>query len=82
LKQTYVDTVRLLLFVAPRVFASGRLGLKGGTGLNLFIHDMPRLSIDIDAAYPDRAAPWELAIAAEQVHLLELRKQPVARSAP
>jgi len=64
LNQTYVDTVRLLLFVAPRVFASGRLGLKGGTGLNAFIHDMPRLSIDIDAAYLDHAAPWEVAIAA------------------
>jgi hypothetical protein len=28
MNQTYVDTVRLLLAVAPQVFASGRLGLK------------------------------------------------------
>ena len=25
--------------------------LKGGTAINLFIRDMPRLSVDIDLAY-------------------------------
>jgi predicted nucleotidyltransferase component of viral defense system len=25
--------------------------LKGGTALNLFIHDLPRLSVDIDVTY-------------------------------
>ncbi len=25
--------------------------LKGGTALNLFIHDLPRLSVDIDLTY-------------------------------
>ena len=38
-------------------FLKGRLALKGGTALNLFIFDVPRLSIDIDLNYvgaPDR----------------------------
>ncbi len=32
-------------------FLKGRLVLKGGTALNLFIFDVPRLSIDIDLNY-------------------------------
>ena len=56
----YIDTVRLLLAIAPTVFASDRFAMKGGTALNLFVQDMPRLSIDIDVVYvdhvPDREA--------------------------
>ena len=37
------------LFSHP--FLKGRLALKGGTALNLFIFDLPRLSIDIDLNY-------------------------------
>jgi len=36
----YVDTVRLLLEIAPTVFASGRFAMKSGTALNLFVQDM------------------------------------------
>jgi predicted nucleotidyltransferase component of viral defense system len=32
-------------------FLKGKLVLKGGTALNLFIFDMPRLSVDIDLNY-------------------------------
>lgn len=56
----YVDTVRLLLAIAPAVFASGRFAMKGGTALNLFVQEMPRLSVDIDLVFvdhrPDRPA--------------------------
>ncbi len=48
MNQTYIDTVRLLLAIAPAVFASGRFAMKGGTALNLFVQQMPRLSVDID----------------------------------
>ena len=64
MNQAYVDTVRLLLLVAPHVFASGKLGLKGGTALNLFVHDMPRLSVDIDAVFLDHTLPREVALSA------------------
>ena len=49
----YVDTVRLLLAMAPAVFASGRFAMKGGTALNLFVQEMPCLSVDIDLAFVD-----------------------------
>ena len=50
----YIDTVRLLLDVAPDVFPSGAFAMKGGTALNLFVQDMPRLSVDIDVVFVDR----------------------------
>jgi predicted nucleotidyltransferase component of viral defense system len=53
--RVYADTVRLLLTVAPEVFASDLFAMKGGTALNLFLHDMPRLSVDIDVVY----MPWQ-----------------------
>ena len=49
--KSYVDTVRLLLEAAPEVFRAGCFAMKGGTALNLFVQDMPRLSVDIDVVY-------------------------------
>lgn len=49
--KTYADTVRLLLAVAPDVFANDIFAMKGGTAINLFVRDMPRLSVDIDVVY-------------------------------
>jgi len=46
--KTYADTVRLLLAVAPDVFANDIFAMKGGTAINLFVRDMPRLSVDIE----------------------------------
>jgi hypothetical protein len=51
LNQEYVDTVRLLLSVAPTVFQSPHFALKGGTALNLFVQNMPRLSVDVDIVF-------------------------------
>lgn len=47
----YVDTVRLLLEAASEVFRTNIFAMKGGTALNLFVQDMPRLSDDIDVVY-------------------------------
>jgi len=47
----FVDTVRLLLEVLPGVFAGNNLALKGGTAINLYLDEMPRLSVDIDAVF-------------------------------
>lgn len=47
----YIETVRLLLDVAPFVFADGRFAMKGGTAINLFCREMPRLSVDIDLVF-------------------------------
>ena len=37
--------------VRDHPFLKGKLALKGGTALNLFIFDLPRLSVDIDLNY-------------------------------
>ncbi len=60
--KVYVDTVRLLLDTAPHVFHSDRLALKGGTALNLFVREMPRLSVDIDVVYTDHQPSREDAM--------------------
>jgi predicted nucleotidyltransferase component of viral defense system len=62
MNRIYVDTVRLLLETAPHVFHSNRFALKGGTALNLFVMDMPRLSVDIDVVYTDHRPSWEDAM--------------------
>ena len=47
----YAEQVRLLLSVLPDIAAEEVFALKGGTAINLFYRDMPRLSIDIDLVY-------------------------------
>lgn len=43
--------VRLLNMMVAHPFAGPRMALKGGTALNLFVFDVPRLSVDIDVNY-------------------------------
>jgi predicted nucleotidyltransferase component of viral defense system len=51
--------VALLIEVMPFVAAEETFALKGGTAINLFLRDMPRLSVDIDLAYLPVAARAE-----------------------
>lgn len=51
--RNYIEVVRLLLEIAPAVFAIPSFAMKGGTAINLFIEDMPRLSVDIDVVFTD-----------------------------
>lgn len=60
----YVETVRLLLAVAPAIFESSRLAMKGGTAINLFVQPMPRLSVDIDCAFVDHTLARDDALLA------------------
>ena len=52
--QTHIDTVRLLLRVVPDIFRNKIFAMKGGTAINLFVQDMPRLSVDVDVVYVPR----------------------------
>ena len=45
---TYMATARLLTEIAPVVFESGIFALKGGTAINLFLRNVPRLSVDLE----------------------------------
>lgn len=47
----YKNQVSLLLSVLPEVAKESCFALHGGTAINLFIRDMPRLSVDIDLTY-------------------------------
>lgn len=47
----FYQQVQLLVAVLPRVAEEACFALKGGTAINLFIRDLPRLSVDIDLAY-------------------------------
>ncbi len=51
INQTYINQADLLLQVIPHIANEKTLALKGGTGINLFLRDMPRLSVDIDLTY-------------------------------
>lgn len=52
MKETgYFKQAKLLLQVLPYLERSGHFALKGGTAINLFLRDMPRLSVDIDLTY-------------------------------
>src|SRR6202451_363836 len=47
----YVHQVDLLLKILPIVAKESCFALKGGTAINLFVRDLPRLSVDIDLVY-------------------------------
>lgn len=47
----YRAKVDLLMRVLPHVAEEEIFALKGGTAINLFLWDMPRLSVDIDLTY-------------------------------
>lgn len=47
----YIRQVELLLKVLPLIQKHVFFALKGGTAINLFVQNMPQLSVDIDLAY-------------------------------
>lgn len=49
--EVYTRQVALLVRTLPFVAEEDCFALKGGTAINLFLRDMPRLSVDIDLAY-------------------------------
>ena len=62
--KSYIDSVRLLLECVPVVFQIPKFAMKGGTAINLFIQNMPRLSVDIDLVYTDHNMPRQAALKA------------------
>lgn len=60
----YEPQVRLLLRCLPEISRHPCFALKGGTAINLFVRDLPRVSVDIDLTYlplkPRREALQEI----------------------
>lgn len=55
MNEVYKKQVRLLLDVLPEVAKENCFAMHGGTAINLFVRDMPRLSVDIDLTYVEIA---------------------------
>jgi predicted nucleotidyltransferase component of viral defense system len=53
-RNPYFGRVELLVRALPSVAKQTCFALKGGTAINLFVRDLPRLSVDIDLAYLPR----------------------------
>jgi predicted nucleotidyltransferase component of viral defense system len=51
MEKAYKEQVALLLNVLPEVAKEKCFALHGGTAINLFFRDLPRLSVDIDLTY-------------------------------
>jgi predicted nucleotidyltransferase component of viral defense system len=49
--EIYRRQVALLIRLLPIIAEEKYFALKGGTAINLFVRDMPRLSVDIDLTY-------------------------------
>src|ERR1700675_2729843 len=48
---TYRKQVALLVRILPLIAEEACFALKGGTAINLFVRNMPRLSVDVDLTY-------------------------------
>ncbi len=69
----YYHQTRLLLRILPIIEHYPIFAIKGGTAINFFIRDMPRLSVDIDLTYIP-VDERETALLAISVALENIRK--------
>lgn len=74
----YLATARLLTEIAPVVFESRIFALKGGTAINLFLREMPRLSVDLDLVFTDHRSARTDALAAIN-HALRMARDQLAK---
>ena len=51
MRQDYRKQAELLLEILPEVAKQSCFALHGGTAINFFVRNMPRLSVDIDLTY-------------------------------
>jgi len=51
MNKKYKDQVSLLIRILPVIAKEKDIALHGGTAINLFRREMPRLSVDIDLTY-------------------------------
>ncbi|MFN3234110.1 MAG: nucleotidyl transferase AbiEii/AbiGii toxin family protein [Gammaproteobacteria bacterium] len=65
-EEYYYQQVRLLLRVLPFVAKQSCFALKGGTAINLFVREMPRLSVDIDLVYLEKKSREEAMLNIEK----------------
>lgn len=70
----FKNQVALLLRILPEIAKDNDFALHGGTAINLFYHNMPRLSVDIDLTYiPFGGRPDDLAQIKNKLRALSIR---------
>lgn len=69
--ERYQQQVDLLVRCLPAVAAEECFALKGGTAINLFVRDLPRLSVDIDLTFLP-VLPRDASLAAIEAALLRI----------
>jgi len=47
----FFKQAELLLRILPLIYKEDVFALKGGTAINFFVRDLPRISVDIDLTY-------------------------------
>src|ERR1700741_4942511 len=72
--ESYRKQVALLIRVIPIVAEETCFALKGGTAINLFVRDMPRLSVDIDLTFLP-VMPRDESLAAIEAALLRTKER-------
>ncbi|WP_432431072.1 nucleotidyl transferase AbiEii/AbiGii toxin family protein [Mesorhizobium loti] len=72
--EQYRRQVTLLIQTLPAVAEEKDFALKGGTAINLFVRDMPRLSVDIDLTFLPVMLRDE-SMAAIEAALLRVKKR-------
>jgi hypothetical protein len=65
----YEVQTRLLLRCLPELEQHPCFALKGGTAINFFVRDLPRISVDIDLTYLP-LAPRKETLAAPSISVL------------
>jgi predicted nucleotidyltransferase component of viral defense system len=84
MKEIYKKQVALLLDILPSIAEEPKFALHGGTAINLFHMDMPRLSVDVDLTYvpfsEDRNADLEsIRLALESIKTRLKQRIPAIR---
>ncbi|RWQ45680.1 MAG: nucleotidyl transferase AbiEii/AbiGii toxin family protein [Mesorhizobium sp.] len=72
--ERYRAQVALLVQTIPAVAEEKDFALKGGTAINLFVRDMPRLSVDIDLTFLP-VLPRDESLAVIEAALLRIKKR-------
>jgi predicted nucleotidyltransferase component of viral defense system len=58
----YFKQAVLMVKTIPHVAAENCFAVKGGTAINLFVRNLPRLSVDIDLTYLPVDEPRDIAL--------------------
>jgi len=78
----YYKQVQLLVQLLPLIAEESCFALKGGTAINLFVRDLPRLSVDIDLVFlPTAERTLALKQITEALSRIALRIKGVLRNA-